>query len=159
MVNDSLHILVTGSRDWPYPNVITEALNCIRGNYNVSDGKITLIHGDCPTGADYQANGIAEQLGFRVIKFPANWKLFGKAAGPIRNGEMVATTLQAEKKICLAFIHNASRGASGTLELIRNVALPWVSYRSHSPSDIILFDDSFGNHDLIYPYSYKTAQA
>lgn len=142
-----LYVLVTGSRNWPYPNIVTEALKALKANYNGPG--ITLVHGDCPTGADRQANDIAEQLGFGIVRFPANWNLYGKAAGPIRNRLMVDTIGLASKKICLAFIHENSRGAVETLQMIQKARLPWARYASFDNNPLVTFNDSFNNHELM----------
>lgn len=48
------------------------------------------VHGGCPTGADaYLANVADEYWRTTPIKvFNADWNAHGKAAGPIRNGQM-----------------------------------------------------------------------
>lgn len=48
----------------------------------------TVMHGDC-RGADKLAHDAAVDLGFWVEAHPANWKAHGKAAGPIRNRQML----------------------------------------------------------------------
>ena|SRR5271156_3821389 len=48
-----------------------------------------LIHGDCPTGLDHWADEWAKARQIPVRKFPADWDKFGRAAGPIRNQQMV----------------------------------------------------------------------
>ena len=42
----------------------------------------------CARGADTFGEKLAEHLNIPVRKFPANWKFYGKAAGPIRNEQM-----------------------------------------------------------------------
>ncbi len=49
----------------------------------------TLVVGDA-TGADELAREWAKKHGFKPEVHRANWRKYGKAAGPIRNGEMVA---------------------------------------------------------------------
>lgn len=47
-----------------------------------------VVHGAAP-GADNIAGYVAAALGFQVRPYPAQWQLHGKAAGPIRNQEML----------------------------------------------------------------------
>lgn len=42
----------------------------------------------CPTGADKLALEWAEERGMEILKYPADWKRYKRAAGPIRNSEM-----------------------------------------------------------------------
>lgn len=105
-----MRILVTGSRDWPNAILIYRELNrALEAN---PDG-ITLVVGDCKTGADSMARGWANsriKAGYAVsLKvFYADWNLLGKKAGPARNYRMVETN----PDVCLAFILNRSRGAT-----------------------------------------------
>jgi hypothetical protein len=109
-----MRILVTGSRDWPYPGVVDAELRA--ATLPTTDSiPITIIQGGCPTGADEQArqwvdlNNHGWTFGRTVIEtHPADWKTYGKGAGPIRNQEMVA--LGAD--LCLVFRFNESKGAT-----------------------------------------------
>lgn len=70
---------------------------------------VILVHGDCPTGVDQVAAAIgADERWPRVQAeaHPADWQGHGDAAGPIRNGQMVARGAQR----CLAFPDTGSRG-------------------------------------------------
>ena len=105
-----MRVLVTGSRDWPYPSVVESELNRVLANLPMTE-TLTVVEGACPTGAD----AFAYQWVFKALKaggpvkserHPADWAKHGKAAGPIRNQEMI--DLGAD--LCLAFWHNASRG-------------------------------------------------
>ncbi|HET9109072.1 MAG TPA: DUF2493 domain-containing protein [Steroidobacteraceae bacterium] len=40
-------------------------------------------------GADRCAADFAKELGIKVVTVPADWKTYGKAAGPIRNQRMI----------------------------------------------------------------------
>lgn len=79
-------------------------------------GWMVLVHGDCPTGADAQAQDWADEKnseGFDVFveRHPAKWKRFGKRAGPIRNSSMV----EVGADYCLAFVAHHSKGAADCL--------------------------------------------
>jgi hypothetical protein len=99
----TFRVLITGSRDWSDRACIEEAL----APYTV-DLPVVLVSGNCPSGADRIAEEIWEGWGLAVERHPADWKRHGKAAGPIRNQEMV--DLGAD--VCLAFRKNYSRGTT-----------------------------------------------
>ena len=40
------------------------------------------------TGADTLGKRFAEELGYSVKMFPADWKKYGRRAGPVRNQQM-----------------------------------------------------------------------
>ena len=90
-----LRIIVTGSRDWSDPRPIRDALR------EAADGlseEPTVIHGGA-NGADAIAAQAATTWGWNVERHDADWKKRGKAAGPMRNVEMVA----AGADVVLAF--------------------------------------------------------
>jgi len=52
------------------------------------DFKTIIIHGDA-AGVDSQVNSMAQERGMTIIPCPAQWKVYGKSAGPKRNTEML----------------------------------------------------------------------
>ena len=110
-----MRVLVTGSRDWPFPEVIYRAFaECC-----AFERDVTLISGACPTGADAIAEELAERRGWNIERHPADWQKHGRAAGPIRNQQMV----DSKPDLVLAFILNNSRGASGTVKMAQKAGL------------------------------------
>jgi hypothetical protein len=79
-----VRVIVCGGRDYTDADTIREHLKLLRA---VSPDA-TIIHGAAP-GADSWAGYVAGTLGFDVEVHPANWAKHGKAAGPIRNQEML----------------------------------------------------------------------
>lgn len=74
-------VIVTGSRNWIDKSIIRMAI--------IQAGKISLlVHGGC-RGADVIAGEVASSLGISVIACQANWRLYGKSAGRIRNAQML----------------------------------------------------------------------
>lgn len=97
----SRRILVTGSRQWTDRTRLEAVLWNEAFNF-VHLGKVTFVHGACPSGADAMAHDWLVRHGQSVFEeaWPADWKRHGKAAGFIRNKEMV--DLGAD--LCIAFI-------------------------------------------------------
>jgi hypothetical protein len=112
-------ILVTGSRDWPDHDVIYDALDAIL--FARPDGRDShLVVGDCPRGADRIAYQWAVTAMVPTEIHRADWTALGRAAGPMRNKTMV----DAGADICLAFIRNGSRGATGCAALAEAAGIP-----------------------------------
>lgn len=124
-----VRILITGSRSWADPEQIRMAILDILENTGTSPEDALIVHGDCPSGADYMASVIAEHEGIPQERHPADWKGLGRKAGFVRNAEMVK--LGAD--VCLAFINNGSAGATMTA----NTAI-----KAGIPTKIIVNDDS-----------------
>lgn len=84
--------------------------------------KLHIRHGDCPTGADRIVDNWArrrEDVGVTVEPVPADWRLYGKAAGPRRNQEMV----DRGAELCIGFLRDNSTGTRHCLSLARNAAI------------------------------------
>ncbi|WP_258047458.1 DUF2493 domain-containing protein [Streptomyces sp. SM13] len=122
-------VLVTGSRDWQEIGAIRRALNEVLA-VRPHNQPLVVVHGDCPTGADIMAKVWALTTFTpactddyeRVTEepHPAAWHLHGRKAGPIRNQNMV----NKGADLCLAFIRNGSRGATGCANLAEAAGIP-----------------------------------
>lgn len=123
-------VLVTGSRTWDDEATIQYALSEILFHNKT----MVLVHGACPTGADRIADEWAaarKQFPARPVtveRHPADWERHGRSAGFRRNAEMVR--LRAD--LCLAFIVDASRGATHTADLAEKVGIPVRRYERSS---------------------------
>lgn len=114
-----MRVLITGSRNWTDKRAILQAL---REHANVRG--VVVVHGACPTGADFLADQLAREHRVQVERHPADWRGIGRSAGFIRNAQMVA--LGAD--VCLAFIRNGSRGATHTADLAERAGIPTHRY-------------------------------
>lgn len=117
-----MRILITGSRDWPDPDLIITALTEYEMSTSVTP---TLVSGNCPTGADAFAEAYASVLGWKIERHPADWNRYGRRAGFLRNKEMV--DLGAD--VCLSFIKNNSKGASMTTKFAEEAGIPTRIFR------------------------------
>ena len=121
---NNYRILITGSRDWDDEGKIKFALaEAAKASAGYDD--IVIVSGACPTGADLLCEIEAFRLGWQVERHPANWKLYAKRAGFIRNKNMV----QMGANVCIAFIKNASKGASHTAGLAQEAGIATTIYR------------------------------
>lgn len=120
-----MRVLVTGSRDWTGvygDSKIYKVLNAVLALADVLGQKLTIVHGDGP-GADQTIDAWAvrrDDSGVTVERHPASWDTFGRGAGPVRNRAMI--NLGAD--MCIGFLRNASRGATGTLVLAQEAGIP-----------------------------------
>lgn len=116
-----MRVLVCGSRTFWDSSMIRQALVAVINEHEdngESREDITLVHGDCQ-GADRLAEDVALELGITNIeRHPADWDRHGKAAGPIRNAQMV-DSLDGTDKI-LAFWDGKSKGTQHTIKYARS---------------------------------------
>lgn len=79
--HDAERILICGDREWRDRLLIRRCLVTVPKNTVVIEGEAR--------GADLLAREEAEALGLTVLRFPADWDTYRKAAGPIRNTAML----------------------------------------------------------------------
>jgi len=116
----SLVIAAGGGRDlaWPQPRIAAELLARTGGR-----PVHLLLHGGA-RGADAAIGRAAQQLGWASLVMPAQWQLHGRAAGPIRNRELL------EQAVARAEAHSspgyqasvlvvAFPGGTGTASLVQ----------------------------------------
>mgnify|MGYP001570460813 CR=1 FL=1 len=113
-----MRVLVCGSRDWTDPEPILRELRAL------PPGEVVVIHG-AAQGADTIAGVAARHLQFRVEVYPADWKRYGRAAGPIRNRQML---LVGRPDVVLAF-HRDIDASSGTKDMVRQARRAGVPVR------------------------------
>lgn len=110
-------VLVTGGRDYADYAAVEAALAEFDLDHYIE--LPVLVHG-AARGADSLAAQAAEFLGMPIEAHPANWRKYGKAAGAIRNQEMLDTGVD----IVLAF-----PGGTGTADMIRRARKAGVEVR------------------------------
>jgi hypothetical protein len=118
-------ILVTGSRDWGDRSSAEKKRleTALRSFWNSYGPKSVLVSGACPTGADRLAETLWESWGGTVERHPADWRM-GRSAGPKRNRRMV----ESGADVCLAFIKNESRGATGCVNMAEQAGIKVERY-------------------------------
>ncbi len=81
-----MRIVIAGCRDYcNYDEAKAYIDLCLSDIRKEND--IVIISG-CASGADAMGQRYAQENGFKVEKYPADWKKYGKGAGPIRNKQM-----------------------------------------------------------------------
>ena len=105
-----MRLLVTGDRDWTDADAIRLCLLDLKPE--------VVIHGAAP-GADSLADEVAKELGIERLSFPAKWKLYGRAAGPIRNQQM----LDEGKPDTVVYFHHDLPSSKGTANMLKRARL------------------------------------
>ena len=113
MSNDPAIAIVCGGRDYKKQRDVWDALQTI----NTGRGLQKIIHGGA-SGADAHAASYANALGVPVQAFQADWDSHGKAAGPIRNQQMID---EGHPNLVVAF--PGGRGTANMMKLARAAGL------------------------------------
>lgn len=101
-----MRVLVCGGREFNDAALMWATLN----EQHATDVFTLVIHGGA-RGADYMAGLWASETGIEVKVFPADWNRHRKAAGPLRNQQMLA---EGKPDLVIAF-----PGGAGTADMVR----------------------------------------
>jgi hypothetical protein len=128
-VPEPYRILVTGARDWKDKAIIRHALfntwqKAGSPKINSDIPNVVLIVGRA-RGADTFAEIVGEAFGFTIEPYEADWEHKGKGAGPQRNQQMV----NSGADICLAFLHEGSKGTADCIKRAEKAEIPVEIYR------------------------------
>lgn len=104
-----MRLLICGDRNWTDGEIIASILTVLRPS--------VLIEGEC-RGADILARQAAEAYGIPVLKFPARWGESGRAAGMLRNQQM----LDEGKPDMIIGFHRAIDSSRGTRDMLARAA-------------------------------------
>lgn len=102
-----MKIIVAGSRGFNDYNLLKEKLNEVVGD----NSDIEIVSG-MARGADLLGVKYANEMGYKVKEFPAQWDKYGKSAGYKRNAEMAQYA-----NTCICFWDGLSKGTKHMIDL------------------------------------------
>ncbi len=102
-------IVIAGCRDYNNYDEAKEFIDVCLNDIK-KDNEIIILSG-CASGADAIGERYAKESGFEVEKFPADWKKYGRSAGPRRNKQMAE---RCDLVIC--FWDEKSRGTRSMID-------------------------------------------
>lgn len=114
-------VIIAGCRDFNDYELLKE-----KCDYFLQDEKkedVVIISGHA-SGADALGERYAQERGFQLETFPADWKAHGRAAGPIRNARMASAA-----NALIAFWDGKSRVTKNMIEIAKNHNLKVVVVR------------------------------
>lgn len=143
--NKPSHLLmVTGSRSWTNTFTLTKAIRDLYLKWAADASPITaplLLSGACPRGADAIAEQFWSEANLPIRRMPADWNSNGRAAGFIRNQQMVDT----------------ARAAADAGAVVTVLAFPNICTIPGCPYDIT--QNMLASTGLSGHYSHGTAHA
>ena len=116
---DQARIIVAGGRDFTDYALLSETLDVILNRYTLRE--VQIVSGCC-RGADALGERYAREHGIPVVRFPADWQAYGKAAGPIRNRKMAEYAAEGDGML-VAFWDGKSRGTASMIRLAEKYGL------------------------------------
>ena len=114
----SFNLLIAGGRDFSnYDLLARRCAAYIAENCGVR--KPTILSG-CASGADSLGEQFAMEYQLQCRFFPAQWKKYGRAAGPMRNRQMAQAADGA-----VVFWDGKSKGTRSMIGYLRQMGVPF----------------------------------
>lgn len=104
-----MKVLICGDRNWNNYESIRDIVGRLKSKY----GDVTIIEGGCK-GADLFAKTAAKEFDMPFKEYPADWNKYGRAAGPIRNKQM----LDEENPDLVIAFHTNIENSKGTKNMV-----------------------------------------
>jgi hypothetical protein len=103
-----MRILIFGSRSW----VDVEPMEWVIGGL---PKRSTIIHGNAE-GADKMAGRLGYRFEMKIQPYSAEWEKHGRAAGPIRNQQMLD---EGDPEIAIGFVDRPLEESRGSYDMAR----------------------------------------
>jgi predicted Rossmann fold nucleotide-binding protein DprA/Smf involved in DNA uptake len=109
-----MKVIIAGSRTFTDYELLCEKCK----NILSATSEVEIVSGGA-MGADKLGEKFAEENGYQIARFPANWNEFGKQAGMLRNQQMADYA-----DALIVFWDGKSRGTLNMIELARKKNMP-----------------------------------
>jgi hypothetical protein len=114
-----VRVLVCGDRGWSDRGMVYAVLRVYPPGTVVIEGEAR--------GADTCGRLAAQDCGFIVERYPARWSTYGRAAGPIRNQQM----LDEGKPDVVEAFHDHIRSSKGIRDMVQRAEKAGIPVRIH----------------------------
>lgn len=145
---EMVHILVCGGRHFTDYPLLCSVLDSSIGN--MCDMEI--VSGHCQ-GAERLGEIYAEEHGFSVKMFPAEWEKYQRKAGPIRNRQMIDYIKPFANRFVVAFTSENTVGTRYTMSLAKKAGIP-VMEIPYVPDTKMWKRDKNKNEHTMYAAKY-----
>jgi hypothetical protein len=110
--------IIAGSREFIDQYRLNKVCNWIFAYKKIAYSDVKIISGTC-RGADIMGENFAKTYNIPVKRFPADWKLYGKNAGNVRNRQMAeyASSSSSNNGVLIAFANNRCKGTMNMINL------------------------------------------
>ncbi len=133
---NEVKILICGGRHFNEYDVFSKTVNSVLNDLEIHQDQIELVSGGCE-GTDKMAERYAEENSISISVFNADWKRYGRAAGPIRNRQMIDYIKDSDHSYVIAFTSDRTKGTRNTIELAskNSIEVFQFDYRLLNDSD------------------------
>lgn len=115
-----MRILICGSRDFTDYSKFCSEMDNISEEYDFDNNQPVWIIAGEARGADALAKQYAAECDWGYMGFPADWKTYGKRAGPIRNAQMLT---EGKPELVVAFMAVDSIGTKHMVKIAKEAGV------------------------------------
>jgi hypothetical protein len=122
-----LKIIIAGTRDFNDYKFLEETVDEILFQTYAFSHRFSYVEVISGTarGADKLGESYAENRNLQIKRFPAQWNLYGKKAGILRNTEMAKYVYNSKDKgICICFWDGKSKGTANMINTAEQLNIP-----------------------------------
>lgn len=112
--NIKSRIIICGGRTFDNYSSLDNLMDQVLADLGLDFDEIEIISGHC-SGADKLGELYADRNNISCTVFPAQWDIYGKSAGPIRNSEMIKYASESDIPVVVAFVSQNSKGTKDTI--------------------------------------------
>lgn len=127
-MKNELRVIIAGSRDFTDYRLLEEKCSTIIMGELIKNEdrelqKIRIISGTA-RGADKLGERFAKNKRYKLSRFPADWGLYGKSGGYIRNVEMAEFSMKDNNVgVLIAFWDEKSKGTKNMIDIAKRYGL------------------------------------
>ena len=106
-------VIICGGRDFSDTGLCFDSLDLCLAGYEA----VEIVSGHA-SGADLLGEAYARAHGLKLSVFKADWKQYGRGAGPVRNRQMLEYAME-ETALVIAFWDGESKGTKNMIDQAR----------------------------------------
>lgn len=117
---EEIRLIIAGTRDFENYYLLCREVDLVIHNLKRKhlNAEIVIVSGTA-RGADFLGERYAKEHGYAVKRFPANWDLYSKQAGYVRNREMLDFAKE-QIGVLVAFWDGCSQGTKNMINISQN---------------------------------------
>ena len=120
-----LRIIICGGRHFDDYRTLEAVVNKKLEEDGILPTEVEIVSGHCQ-GADVLGERYAKEYGCSLRVYPADWTKYGRAAGAIRNKQMVDYIVPFENRLVIAFVNENTHGTKNTISQAKKLSIPVI---------------------------------
>ena len=139
-------VLICGGRHFNNYKLLEEGVDNILKLFTL-DENLEIVSGHAE-GTDTLGEMYAQNHNYSLKTFPADWKKYGRSAGPIRNKQMI-DYIKEYNSLLIAFVSDNTKGTKNTISLAKKDNIPVFEIRYKIVDGVAEKEDTLNVKELV----------